>query len=117
MFFIRTLWGGLSDTQASMKLSPDQQPRSKNISGFRIRQARMEFSPRLTQDQLSGRLAADGIQLDRVAITKIETGARCVMDFELRGISRALKKDVNWLLGMPASTNTAPLKKKGRSSP
>jgi hypothetical protein len=83
-----------------MKPSPDQQPRSKNISGPRIRLARIEFKPPLTQDQLAGRLAADGIQLDRVAITKIETGTRGVMDFELRGIARALKTDVNWLLGI-----------------
>lgn len=83
-----------------MKQPPDPHPRSKNISGPRIRLARTEFSPALTQDQLAGRLAADGVQLDRVAITKIETGTRGVMDYELRAIARVLKTDVNWLLGI-----------------
>ena len=87
-----------------MKYSSGEQPQSKNISGPRIRIARAEFKPPLTQDQLSGRLAAEGIQLDRVAITKIEIGTRGVMDFELRGIARALKTDVSWLLGMSGAS-------------
>lgn len=96
-----------------MKRARDQQPLYKNISGPRIRQARIEFSPRLTQDQLAGRLAATGIQLDRVAITKIETGTRSVVDFELRGIARVLKKDVNWLLGISESVGQVPRKQNG----
>ena len=99
-----------------MKASSDQKPRSKNIAGTRIRQARMEFNPRLTQDQLAGRLAVDGLQLDRVAITKIEAGTRCVMDFELRGFARALKTDVNWLLGMAGLAEQAGLTQKGKDS-
>jgi hypothetical protein len=87
----------------------DRSSRSKNISGSRIRLARIEFKPPLTQDQLSGRLAADGIQLDRVAITKIEIGTRGVMDFELKGIARVLKADVNWLLGLSGSTDQVPV--------
>jgi hypothetical protein len=86
-----------------MKVPPERQTRSKNIAGPRIRQARTEFRSPLTQDQLAGKLAADGIQLDRVAITKIETGTRGIMDFELRGIARALRIDVNWLLGITES--------------
>jgi hypothetical protein len=54
----------------------------------------------MTQDQLSGRLAARGFSLDRVAITKIECGQRCVFDFELRIIAEVLKVDVRWLLAM-----------------
>ncbi len=88
-----------------MKQPTDRPSRIKNISGSRIRLARIEFKPPLTQDQLSGRLAADGIQLDRVAITKIEIGTRGVMDFELKGIARALKTDVNWLLDLSGSTD------------
>lgn len=96
-----------------MKPPPDHKPQSKNISGPRIRLARFEFKPPLTQDQLAGRLAADGIQLDRVAITKIEIGTRGVMDFELRGIARALKTDVNWLLGITES-GRVPTNSKGK---
>lgn len=76
----------------------------------------MEFKPPLTQDQLSGRLAVEGIQLDRVAITKIETGARGLMDFELLGIARALKTDVNWLLGISGSSDRIPANSNGKGT-
>ena len=71
---------------------------SRNIVGRRVKEARKLHSPPLTQDQLSGKLAAEGVQLDRVAIAKIETGIRCVFDFEVRGLARALKVEVGWLL-------------------
>ena len=108
MFSIRTLRYKSSDTKRAMKQPPDPPSRNKNISGSRIRLARMEFDPLLTQDQLAGKLAADGVQLDRVAITKIETGTRGVMDFELRGFAKALKKDVNWLLGTDSPIHLGP---------
>jgi hypothetical protein len=57
-------------------------------------------SPPLTQDQLSGKLAALGVALDRVGIAKIEVGIRCAFDFEVRGLAAALKVDANWLLGI-----------------
>jgi hypothetical protein len=82
---------------------------TKNIVAARIRQARLAFEPALTQDQLSGRLAAKEIALDRVAITKIECGQRCVFDFELPALATVLKVDVRWLLGIQSSggpTNT-----------
>lgn len=65
-----------------------------------MRKARLAFDPPLTQDQLAGRLAVKGTSLDRVAITKIECGQRCVFDFELPPLAAALKVDVRWLLGM-----------------
>jgi len=53
----------------------------------------------MTQDALSGRLARRGIQLDRVAIAKIENDGRRVLDYELKALAEALGVDVNWLLG------------------
>ena len=55
--------------------------------------------PRLTQNQLSGKLARLGIQLDRAAIAKIENGQRYVLDYELKALARALGTDLHWLLG------------------
>lgn len=63
-----------------------------------MRRARLDFDPPLTQDQLSGRLAAKGLSLDRVAITKIECGNRAVFDFELPVIAEVLKVDLLWLI-------------------
>lgn len=75
-------------------------PGARNIVGVKLRQARLAFQPPLTQDQLSGRLAAKGTALDRVAITKIECGQRCVFDYELPALAEVLKVDLRWLLGI-----------------
>lgn len=78
-----------------------------------MRHARLAFDPPLTQDQLAGRLAVKGCTLDRVAITKIECGQRCVFDFELPLLSEVLKVDVRWLLGM--QIQGGPSTKEGKS--
>ena len=74
--------------------------RARNIVSGRLRQARLAFDPPLTQDDLSGRLAVKGLLLDRVAITKIESGQRCVFDFELPMLAEVLEIDARWLLGI-----------------
>jgi hypothetical protein len=79
----------------------------RNIIGGQIRQARLAFDPPLTQDQLSGRLAAKGLSLDRVALTKVESGQRCVFDFEVPVIAEVLKVDVRWLLGIQSTGGPA----------
>lgn len=71
----------------------------KNISGPRISEARGLFHPPLTQDDLSGKLAKLGVQLDRAAIAKIENNLRGVLDYELRAFAKALGVRVEWLLG------------------
>ena len=73
--------------------------KSKNIIGPRVGDARMKFDPPLTQDALSGKLAAIGIQLDRAAIAKIENGHRRVFDYEVRGLAKVLNVKVDWLFG------------------
>lgn len=75
---------------------------SRNIIGARIREARQLFDPPLTQDQLAGRLAKQGVQLDRVALAKVENGLRCAFDFEVKALAAVLKVDADWLLGIDA---------------
>ena len=77
---------------------------SRNIIGARLKEARRRFTPPLTQDRLSGKLAAKGLQLDRVAIAKIERGLRCAFDYEVKALASVLGVDVNWLLGFGALT-------------
>lgn len=76
-----------------------RKPRLKNIVGRRVAEARNFRGPRLTQDDLSGKLARVGIQLDRAAVAKVENGHRYVLDYELRAFAEVLGVDVNWLLG------------------
>jgi hypothetical protein len=89
-----------------------KKPPPRNIIGSRVKEARLRFDPPLTQDQLSGRLASAGVQLDRVALAKVESGLRCAFDYEVKGIAAVLKVNANWLLGadvdnLPSRTKLA----------
>ena len=76
-----------------------RKPIRRNIVGRRIAKARRDCKPVLTQDALSGKLARQGIQLDRAAIAKIENNLRHVLDYELKAFADVLAVEVDWLLG------------------
>ena len=69
----------------------------RNIVGSRVKEARLRLKPLVSQDDLAGRLAAQGIVMDRTAISRIESQTRYVMDYEAAAIARALKVSVGWL--------------------
>lgn len=72
---------------------------SLNIIGDRVKESRTDRKVPLTQDQLSGKLALLGVSIDRAGISKIETGQRCVLDYEVKALAKALGVTVDWLLG------------------
>ena len=71
----------------------------RNQIGTRIRQARLNCKPAVSQDDLAGRLARQGILIDRSAISRIETHSRYLMDYEIAAIAKSLKVSVGWLFG------------------
>lgn len=71
----------------------------RNIIGARVRQGRLQRNPAVSQDNLAGKLAAQGILMDRTAISRIENQSRYAMDYEAAAIARALKVSVAWLFG------------------
>ena len=71
----------------------------KNISGPQIAVLRKRHRPPLTQIELSERLRAVGVDLDRAAIAKIENGLRGVLDYELAGFARVFGVSLKRLLG------------------
>lgn len=73
--------------------------KARNQIGGRIRRARLKCSPPVSQEDLAGRLAAQGINLDRSAISRIESQDRYLMDYEISVIARCLKVTVGWLFG------------------
>ena len=73
--------------------------KSLNIIGDRVKEARTDRKVPLTQDQLSGKLALLGVSIDRAGISKIETGQRSVLDYEVKAFAKALGVSVEWLLG------------------
>ncbi|MGD1021029.1 MAG: helix-turn-helix transcriptional regulator [Verrucomicrobiia bacterium] len=72
--------------------------KSKNIVGDRVKEARLKHAPPLTQDELSGRLSALGVAIDRAGVSKIEVGLRRVLDFEVKALAKVLGVSVDWLL-------------------
>jgi transcriptional regulator with XRE-family HTH domain len=71
---------------------------SKNIIGTRVKEARLKANPPITQQDLSARLGVMGYNIDRVSISKIESGDRFVPDYEVIAFSEALNVTVDWLL-------------------
>ena len=70
----------------------------RNIVGSRVRNARREAKPPVTQTDLVARLQVLGVVIDQSGISKIESGQRPVLDFEVVALAKALKVAVAWLL-------------------
>lgn len=75
------------------------QLRNRNVVGRRIREIRLKTQPAVSQEDLSGRLAGIGVQIDQTAISRIENETRYVMDYEAVAIAKALKVPVSRLFG------------------
>lgn len=72
---------------------------NNNLVGKRVKKARLAAKPKLSQDALSGKLAARGVTIDRAGIAKLEAGSRYVSDFEVKALASALGVTVGWLMG------------------
>lgn len=71
-------------------------PPRRNIIGYRVRLARIRLTPKVTQEDLAGRMAGRGIDLKRSAISKIESGIRHVLDYEIKGLAACFKVKPGW---------------------
>lgn len=71
----------------------------KNVTGARIRRARMLHEPRMSQRQLARCVTKRRVKLDQGAISRIEGRSRHVLDTELVAIARSLKVPVGLLCG------------------
>lgn len=58
----------------------------------------MKANPQIIQQDLSARLEVLGYNIDRVSISKIESGDRFVADYEVVGLAKALGVCAEWLL-------------------
>lgn len=78
---------------------------SQNIVGPRVKQARREQKPTLTQDDLAAKLQTQGWTIDRFGVSRIERGVRQVTDKELLQLAKALSVSVGYLVGEKANGN------------
>ena len=69
----------------------------RNVTGNAIHRIRMAAKPKITQEDMVGRLARQGIQINQSQIAKIESGQRPVLDYELAAIAKALNVPVQAL--------------------
>ena len=61
----------------------------RNVCGERVRMARL--AKRISQETLAAKMQTKGVNIAQDAISNIESGARLVMDYELRAFASVLK--------------------------
>ena len=75
----------------------------KNVSGERIRELRIKR--RMSQSELAARLRVEGVILERDSISRIESGARFVADYELYIFAKILGVDMMSLVEFQPQDN------------
>jgi transcriptional regulator with XRE-family HTH domain len=72
-----------------------------NVVGERLRLARANHNPPLTQEELSEKVAnIIGAEFYTNAVSKIESNKRSVYDYEVLAFAKALGVSADWLLGL-----------------
>ena len=69
-----------------------------NISGLAIKAQRLSVQPSMSQRALADRLQLVGLDLDKNAIQRIESGSRFVTDIELLAFAKLFDVPVSELL-------------------
>ena len=69
-----------------------------NIAGIKIKQIRQSHVPHMSQRALAEKMQLYGIDLDKNAIQRIESGSRFVTDIELLYFSKILDTPLDNLL-------------------
>jgi len=72
-------------------LKRDRPPHPRNVIGQNLRRLRRAADPKVSQEDLCGRVAKYGVTLTRTQVTKIEAGRRPVFDYEAAAIAKALR--------------------------
>jgi transcriptional regulator with XRE-family HTH domain len=71
-----------------------------NICGKNIYELRKRQSPKMSQRILAEKLQIMGIDVDKNAIQRIESGERFVTDIEINGFARVFGVSADYLLGI-----------------
>lgn len=70
----------------------------KNISGERIRQLRK--SNKLSQNQLAIKMQIEGVIMEQDVISRIESGQRILVDYELYALAQIFRVSSDWIIGL-----------------
>ena len=74
-----------------------------NIAGSNIARLRKAATPKMSQRLLADKVQLEGLDLDKNAIQRIESGARFVTDIELKIIAQVLHVSCDTLLDVDIS--------------
>lgn len=69
----------------------------RNVTGKNIQRLRISAQPKITQEDMAGRLARVGLDMNQSQIAKIESGERILADYELLAFAKALRVPVQTL--------------------
>ena len=69
-----------------------------NLCGEKIKELRIAYPKKLSQRALADKMQLLGIDLDKNAIQRIESGERFVTDIELRAFAEVFDVDVSELI-------------------
>ena len=69
-----------------------------NLCGKNVAHLRLALAPKVSQKDLADRLQIAGLDLDKNAVQRIESGQRFVTDIELRTLAEVLGGSVDELL-------------------
>lgn len=70
----------------------------RNVCGKKVAQLRKAREPRLSQRGLADLLQLDGLDIDKNAVQRIESGQRFVTDIELKALAHVLEVTAEYLL-------------------
>lgn len=70
-----------------------------NICGGKVAILRKNYTPKMFQRALADRLQLAGIDVDKNAIQRIESGQRFVTDIELQALAKVFNTTSDYLLG------------------
>lgn len=73
-----------------------------NICGKNVKLIRQSKTPKMSQRELSDLLQLAGLDVDKNAVQRIESGQRFVTDIELTYLAKALNVSIRDLLDKPA---------------
>lgn len=71
-----------------------------NVSGSVIRRLRLAEEPKMSQRLLAERMQLEGIDVDKNAIQRMESGQRFITDIELRTLCTIFKVSADVMLGL-----------------
>lgn len=89
---------GIVNVPHGHTLKRERPPRPRNVAGAQIQAIRETLRPKVSQEDLCGRLAKLGVTLTRTQVAKLENGRRPIFDYELEAIAQALRVPITTLL-------------------